>query len=141
LDDDWLTQFKVDGHSWASVEHYYQGSKYKNGFPDFYLQFSMDSGSEISKSTDLARDATSTTGKKKGVSLRPKNVTIDANFYGERSKVVREEALKAKFQQNEDFKQLLLNTNDAKLIHFVRGEKAEPDSILMKVRKELRSST
>lgn len=137
LDDDWLTQFKVDGHLWASVEHYYQGSKYKNGFPDFYLQFSMDSGSEISKSTDLVRDATSTTGKKKGVSLRPKNVTIDANFYGERSKAVREEALKAKFQQNEDLKQLLLATNDAKLIHFVRGEKAEPDSILMKIRKEL----
>jgi len=139
LDDDWLTQFKTDGHLWASVEHYYQGSKYKNGFPDFYLQFSLDSDSEISKSAELARDATSTTGKKKGVSLRPKNVTVDSNFYGERSKAIREEALKAKFQQNEDLKQLLLNTNDAKLIHFVRGEKAEPDSILMKVRKELRS--
>jgi len=139
LDDDWLTQFKTDGHLWASVEHYYQGSKYKNGFPDFYLQFSLDSDSEISKSAELARDATSTTGKKKGVSLRPKNVTVDSNFYGERSKAIREEALNAKFQQNEDLKQLLLNTNDAKLIHFVRGEKAEPDSILMKVRKELRS--
>lgn len=139
LDDDWLTQFKADGHLWASVEHYYQGSKYKSGFPDFYLQFSLDSDSEISKSTDIARDASSTTGKRKGVSLRPKNVTVDSNFYGERSKSVREEGVKAKFEQNEDLKQLLLNTNDAKLIHFVRGEKAEPDAILMKVRKELRS--
>jgi len=138
LDDDWLTQFKVDGHLWASVEHYYQGSKYKAGFPDFYLQFSLDSDSEISKSAELARDATSTTGKKKGVSLRPKNATVDSNFYGERSKVVREEALKAKFQQNEDLKQLLISTNDAKLIHFVRGEKAAPDELLMKIRKELR---
>jgi len=139
LDDDWLTEFKADGHLWASVEHYYQGSKYKSGFPDFYLQFSLDSDSEISKSTDIARDATSTTGKRKGVSLRPKNVTVDSNFYGERSKAVREEGVKAKFEQNEDLKQLLLNTNDSKLIHFVRGEKAEPDSILMKIRKELRS--
>jgi predicted NAD-dependent protein-ADP-ribosyltransferase YbiA (DUF1768 family) len=73
------------------------------------------------------------------VSLRPKNVTVDSNFYGERSKAVREEGVKAKFEQNEDLKQLLLNTNDSKLIHFVRGEKAEPDSILMKIRKELRS--
>jgi predicted NAD-dependent protein-ADP-ribosyltransferase YbiA (DUF1768 family) len=139
LDDDWLTQFKADGHLWASVEHYYQGSKYKAGFPDFYLQFSLDSDSEISKSTDIARDATSTTGKRKGVLLRPKNVTVDSNFYGDRSKSVREEGVKAKFEQNEDLKQLLLNTNDAKLIHFVRGEKAKPDAILMKVRKEFRS--
>jgi predicted NAD-dependent protein-ADP-ribosyltransferase YbiA (DUF1768 family) len=139
LDDDWVAQFTADGHVWASVEHYYQGSKYKNGFPDFYLQFSLDSDSEISKSPDLARDATSTTGKKKGVSLRPKNVIIDSNFYGERGKAVREEGVKAKFEQNEDLKQILLSTNDAKLIHFVRGEKAEPDAILMKVRKELHS--
>jgi predicted NAD-dependent protein-ADP-ribosyltransferase YbiA (DUF1768 family) len=138
FDDDWLTQFNVDGHVWASVEHYYQGSKYKAGFPDFYLQFSLDSDSEISKSAELARDATSTTGKKKGVSLRPKNATVDSNFYGERSKAVREEALKAKFEQNEDLKQMLLATNDAKLIHFVRGEKAAPDELLMKMRKELR---
>jgi predicted NAD-dependent protein-ADP-ribosyltransferase YbiA (DUF1768 family) len=138
LDDDWLTQFKADGHLWASVEHYYQGSKYKAGFPDFYLQFSLDSDSEISKSAELARDATSTTGKKKSVLLRPKNATVDSNFYGERSKAVREEALKSKFQQNEDLKQMLLATNDAKLIHFVRGEKAAPDELLMKIRKELR---
>jgi predicted NAD-dependent protein-ADP-ribosyltransferase YbiA (DUF1768 family) len=138
LDDDWITQFKADGHLWASVEHYYQGSKYKNGFPDFYLQFSLDSDSEISKSPDLARDATSTIGKNKSVLLRPKNTTVDANFYGERSKAVREEGLKAKFEQNEDLKQLLLNTNDAKLIHFTRGEKAKPDTILMKIRKDLR---
>lgn len=139
LDDDWIAQFKADGHLWASVEHYYQGSKYKAGFPDFYLQFSLDSDSEISKSTDIARDATSTTGKRKGVSLRPKNVTVDSNFYGERSKTVREEGVKVKFEQNEDLKQMLLATNDAKLLHFVRGEKAEPDTILMKVRKYLRS--
>jgi predicted NAD-dependent protein-ADP-ribosyltransferase YbiA (DUF1768 family) len=99
----------------------------------------LDSDSEISKSTDIARDATSTTGKKKGVLLRPKNVTVDSNFYGDRSKSVREEGVKAKFEQNEDLKQMLLATNDAKLIHFVRGEKAKPDAILMKVRKELRS--
>jgi predicted NAD-dependent protein-ADP-ribosyltransferase YbiA (DUF1768 family) len=139
LDDDWITQFKADGHLWASVEHYYQGSKYKAGFPDFYLQFSLDSDSEISKSAELARDATSTTGKKKGVLLRPKNATVDSNFYGERSKAVREEALKSKFQQNEDLKQMLLATNDAKLIHFIRGEKAAPDELLMKIRKEFRS--
>lgn len=138
LDDDWTAQFKADGHLWASVEHYYQGSKYKNGFPDFYIQFSLDSDSEISRTPELARDATSSAGKRKNVILRPKNVTVDPNFYGERSNAVREEAVRAKFQQNEDLKQMLLSTNDAKLVHFVRGEKGKSDNILMKVRKELR---
>jgi predicted NAD-dependent protein-ADP-ribosyltransferase YbiA (DUF1768 family) len=137
LDDEWIAQFTLDGHKWASVEHYYQGSKYKNGFPDFYLQFSLDSDSEISKSVSLAKDATSTTGKKKGVILRPKNVVIDSNFYAERSASTREEALLSKFQQNEDLKQLLLSTNDSKLIHFIRGKAADPDIILMKIRSKL----
>lgn len=139
LDDDWMVQFKADGHLWNSVEHYYQGSKYKNGFPDFYLQFSLDSESEISRNVELARDATSSTGKRKDVVLRPKNVIVDSNFYGQRSKAIREEGVKSKFQQNEDLKQMLLSTNNAKLIHFVRGEKAEPDAILMKVRNGLLS--
>ena len=148
LDDAWTeAPFKVQGKKWASVEHYYQGAKFKKHFPDFMAQFSLDSGTEISKDVDLARIAGSKTGvpvsakdKKKvkaGMSLRPSNVVIDPDFYGERSEQERETALQAKFGQNADMRQLLLATKNAKLVHFVRGAEGETDHLLMKVRHDL----
>lgn len=136
LDDSWNEAiFTIDGKKWGSVEHYYQGAKFKNGFPDFSLQFSLDSESEISKSVELAIAAGGPNGKKKSKILRPVNVKIDPNFYGDRSAKERELALSAKFSQNEDLKQMLLATRNAKLNHFIRGNPAEPDHLLMKVRK------
>ncbi len=148
LDDAWTeAPFKVQGKKWASVEHYYQGAKFKKHFPDFMKQFSLDSDSEISKDVDLARIAGSKTGspitakdKKKvkaGMSLRPSNVVIDPDFYGERSEQERETALQAKFGQNADMRQLLLATKNAKLVHFMRGAEGETDYLLMKVRHDL----
>lgn len=148
LDDAWTdTPFKVQDKKWASVEHYYQGAKFKKHFPDFMAQFSLDSDSEISKDVDLARIAGSKTGqptsakdKKKvraGMSLRPSGVAIDPDFYGERSEQERETALQAKFGQNADMRQLLLATKNAKLVHFLRGAEGETDHLLMKVRHDL----
>jgi hypothetical protein len=148
LDDAWTeAPFKVQGKKWASVEHYYQGAKFKKHFPDFMKLFSLDSDSEISKDVDLARIAGSKTGQptsakdkkkvKAGMSLRPSDVVIDPDFYGERSEQERETALQAKFGQNADMRQLLLATKKAKLVHFVRGAESETDHLLMKVRNEL----
>ena len=147
LDDDWTeAPFKLDGHRWASVEHFYQGSKFKKHYPDFTLQFSLDSDSEISKDADLARAAGSKTGKpegkgkgkvKAGTNLRPSNVQIDPDFYGARSENERLDAVRAKFSQNADLKQMLLLTKKAKLMHFIRGAPAEADHVLMAVRRDL----
>lgn len=145
LDDSWdKSQFTIDKLKWASVEHYYQGSKFRKGFPDFYKQFSLDSDSEISKDVEIAKVAGSTSGtmKKKGakeqVILRPKSIIIDPDFYGQKRNLVeRELGVRSKFAQNEDSKQLLLATKTAKLIHFVRGDGYETDSILMNIRNEL----
>jgi len=148
LDDSWTeTHFKLDGHAWASVEHYYQGAKFKKQNPEFSRQFSLDSGSEISKDVDLAQAAGNKSGKpltakakskvKAGMVLRPANVQIDPDFYGERSVQERAEAVRAKFTQNEDAKQMLLATRKAMLVHFVRGAEAEPDHTLMRVRHML----
>lgn len=138
LDDDWTESiFTLDGHKWSSVEHYYQGAKFKNGFPDFTLQFSLDSESEISKSVELARAAGGLSGKRKNKLLRPTKVVIDPNFYGERNESERETGVRAKFTQNQDMKSLLISTQNAKLNHFIRGAPAVADDALMKIRREL----
>ena len=149
LDDNWTqSPFTLDGHRWASVEHYYQGAKFKKQNPDFALQFSLDTeSSEIAKDVELARAAGSRSGKAVGKArskvvgddmlLRPKSVIPDADFEGDRSQIERIAAVRAKFTQNEDLKRLLLATRDAKLVCFVRRDEAEPDYILMNVRREL----
>ena len=87
--------------------------------------FSIDNtSSEIAKDIDLAVSAGSKNGranskakgklKDKDTLLRPKNIDIDPDFYGERSEIEREIALTSKFEQNEDLKGLLLNTKNAK---------------------------
>lgn len=150
LDDAWITQFRIDGHLWASVEHYYQASKFKKGFPDFYLQFSLDTGGKDNKmATDVlyARAAGSKTGKykktvekkKMEIQLRPTKVVIDPDFYGGHDKEERETAVRAKFSQNQDLKQLLLATNNAKLVHHVHASDGDIDHILMKIRAELKA--
>jgi predicted NAD-dependent protein-ADP-ribosyltransferase YbiA (DUF1768 family) len=140
LDDSWSdAQFTVDHHKWASVEHYLQGAKYKKGFPDFYVQFSLDSGSEISTDVATAK-AAGESGKLNGKILRPKGVKSDVDYKLGRDMIEREVAVKAKFTQNEDMKQLLLATNDALLNQYISRKPPTPDTILMKIRADLRSA-
>jgi predicted NAD-dependent protein-ADP-ribosyltransferase YbiA (DUF1768 family) len=135
LDDSWnKARFELDGHQWASVEHYYQASKFKKGFPDFYIQFSLDSkDSKFSEDVALAKIA----GGKKPTDYRPKTVIIDPDFYEERNIKERMDALRNKFQQNVDLREMLFLTNPAKLTHFIRRSPVEVDESLMRVRKEL----
>jgi len=116
--------FELDGHQWQSVEHYYHANKFKRGFPDFYLQFSLDSGSELSVDPAMAKAAGGKTGKYKGKQFRPKTVVIDEGFFSDgNNERVLLEGQYAKYSQNETAKSLLLATKDAKLQHFVRGKK------------------
>ena len=130
LDDSFITEFKVDKYKWASVEHYYQASKFKNGFPDYYLQFTLDSESDISKDVTAAK-------KKGNQQGQDKKVKIDPDFYGQRSIEEREKAVKAKFEQNEELKNILIKTYPARLDKFTRGSKPSTDEIVMQVRKQL----
>jgi predicted NAD-dependent protein-ADP-ribosyltransferase YbiA (DUF1768 family) len=142
LDDSWIVPITVDNHRWNSVEHYYLGSQFKKGFPDFYQQFSLDSNTDISKDIGIARAAAGKTGKLKDRVLREKTIKTDPDFFevgiNQRSQEERHNALTSKFNQNLDLKSMLLETKTAKLVHFVRGKEAETDELLMKVRKELR---
>lgn len=137
LDDMWSeSPFTIDKHRWASVEHYMQGTKFKKGFPDFYLQFSLDNPSELSKDAALAK-MVGDISKSKHKNFRPQNIKVDVDYHLGRDDVERELALKAKFEQNADLNQMLKATRDAVLKQFIRRKPAKMDMLLMKVRHKL----
>lgn len=152
LDDEWTDAiFKVDGKIWSSVEHFYQGAKFRKQNPEFRELFATSEEDvkdlEQKKKKDptiatniaLAQGAGSKNGKPKGkktIMLRPANTMIDPDFYGGRNEEERMAALRAKFTQNEDLKQLLMATYPAELKHYTSGPPTS-DIPLMVVRKEL----
>jgi hypothetical protein len=138
LDDMWSgVVMEIDGRKWASVEHYLQYAKFKKGFPDFAILFSLDSNNEFSKDADIAVHAGSETGKHGKKILRAKHIKPDVDYALGRYNEERKVALRAKFTQNEDMKQILLATKRAQLLHFTRRESPQIDTALMRIREEL----
>ena len=133
-------EFKLDGLRWLSVEHFYHASKFKKENPNFYKLFSLDSKSDISNLPAMAKGAGGKTGKFKGKQIRPKKITMDQDFFssGENERVMYR-AQMAKYKQNKEANDVLLATKDAKLQHFVRGQKPIVFYDTMKIREVLSS--
>lgn len=133
------SEFILDDKRWLSVEHYYQGAKFKKENPEFYEQFSLDSGSDISKDANLAKSAGGKSGKSKGKLIRPSNIKMDKDFFKNgRSSNEMKLAQREKYKQNEELKKMLLLTKDAKLTHFSRGSPPILFTETMEIRNELR---
>lgn len=126
-DDRAKALFTLDDHKWRTLEHYLQGSKYRKENPKHYLQFSLDSDSDLSKSPELAQ----TKGKDKDKGIQP-----DADF-GAREEKEREDAQYAKYSQNSYLSDMLLHTRNAKLVQFRRGKPPVVCDELMRVRHRL----
>ena len=141
LDDSYEAPFTLDGMRWNTVIHYFLGSQFKKGFPDFYKEFSLDSNSDISKDLKKARAAGSESGKLDKKLIRDEKIKIDPDFYEigvePRHERERKHALEAKFTQNLDLLQTLMSTKNAKLMQFRRGKEPLVDELLMKVRKNI----
>ena len=142
LSNEWVQPFTLDNHKWNSVEHYYQASKFKQTNPGFYLSFSLDTGSDLSKNVEMAKSAGGKTGKwevddKDVVLLRAENVEIDPDFYKSRYNKELYDAQYAKFTQNKELKDLLMATKNAKLMHYVNNKPLEEYKQLMEIREKL----
>jgi len=137
LDRTWVQKFEAEGHHWASVEHFYQAGKFKESSPDFYEQFSLDSGSELSQDPFMAKGAGGVSGKYKGLKIRPEEVGAPMAFFGQQQVERMRAGHRAKYQQNPDLKAMLLATKQAELAHFRHKQPLETYEVLMEVRKDL----
>ena len=133
LDDKWEIPFQLEGHMWNSVEHFYQANKFKNN-PEFYLSFSLDSGTDLSKKSDMAKAAGSKSGKYEEILLRPVEVTVDPKYDENEKEKVLKQARFAKFSLNPEFKEILLSTNKAKLMGSCKSSKPVLEEDLMFIR-------
>ena len=143
LDNEWPSAFMLDGHRWQTIDHYLSAVQFKDKFPEFYLSFSLESGTPLSKDLELVKCAQSASGKCRGSKgepgqlIRPKEVTLES-LSKEREKIELENALLAKFSQNEDLKTLLLQTKNAALAHYKKSSEPILQETLMIIREKLK---
>ena len=137
-----IAPFRLDGMDWLTVEHYYQGSKFKKENPDFYRTFSIQSGTEMSKHPAMAKAYGGKSGKYQGKQIRPRSIQMDADFFvGENTRGDQEmfDAQQAKFTQNQNMRDVLLATKDAQLIHTMpRSTQVIPFDNLVYLRDQMK---
>ena len=138
LSNFWEEEFELDGRKWLSVEHYYQGSKFKTNNNKYYLEFSLNSGSVLSKDPVMAKTAGSKTGKQGSKQIRPPDIKMDEDFFTSgRNTEEMNRAQLAKFMQSDKLKQVLTATKNARLMHYQRGAEPVEFTNLMKIRNDL----
>lgn len=122
----WPVEVEIDGKIWPSTEHYYQAQKTLD--PEFAERIRLSPTSDDAKKLGNSEECV----------YRPDWDTWKI--------VAMRRALKAKFTQHEDLKELLLDTGDSILIedsardfYWGRGADGTGKSMLGKLLMELRS--
>ncbi len=122
------TPFDVSGFRWNSVEHMFQGYKLNLVNPQLAYTFSLNSQSPLSFA-----DGSEAQKQRKAAILSPEQL---AQWDAMKDNVLYH-ALKAKFTQNPELRNLLLATGTAELWHGAPRTPASRQYILEKVRSEL----
>ncbi len=131
LSNFWVAPFVVQGVNWNSVEHFFQGHKINLASPQQGLLFSLNSGSELSRSGgDVAQK------NRKMVVLTPQQL----QQWEQIKNGVMYAALKAKFSQSPTLRRILLSTGEAELWHSPGRAPAGREMLLERVRAELRGT-
>ncbi|MFO0610031.1 MAG: NADAR family protein [Polyangiales bacterium] len=125
--------FTLDGMRWATVEHFFQASKFVDSDPGYYRGFSLDSGSALARGDGAAAKRA---GGRGGRPMSP----AQAAGWEKRKAAVMRRALEAKYRQNDEHRAALLATWPAKLTHRpLRARHAVVETPLMEVRALLRA--
>ena len=135
LSNMYKSEFVCDKHRWLSIEHYIQGNKFKHQ-DDIYKEFTLESNSPLSREPELARYYG--LGKmKNGKRVRPKDVKLDPTYD---ESVAYTSAIECKINQDQVFKQALIETQDAKLVLQIPYKPVREQIELMTIRNKLKVS-
>jgi predicted NAD-dependent protein-ADP-ribosyltransferase YbiA (DUF1768 family) len=135
LHDNWIQPFKVDNHAWNSVTHFLLAHKFGED-SKYFAFFTSEANTPLSKDVKLAIAAGSKTGKLNGKLIRPKEIKI---AHPTTSKKKYRKALMSKFEQNEELRDILLSTKNAKLVFYKKNFASIIADDLMIIREMLRS--
>ena len=126
----WPIEIEIDGNTFQSIEHYMEGNKFIN-YPDLFKQFTLESNSTLSRHPEKAvlMGAENST-------IRDKKYKINPSYSGNKSELM-DKALRQKFLKNDEFKKILKETNNAKIMEYRRAKYPRVMDELMKLRQEL----
>lgn len=139
LSNFYIYPIKIEGLTFNTVEHYYQGSKFRLNNYAYYSTFTLESQSPWSEDPKQAKKMG---GKHflKHMKKYPEylskfnNVQVDDDFFSIRHGSEMEKALYSKFSKDGLPKTVLLETKDSELYHGTRGVPITRQYILERVR-------
>ena len=121
IDNSWIAPFDLDGKTWASVDHFVEAQRFIKSAPEFFEEFTTQSGSKLSQSSAMAR-AAGKNGKVSGKKILPKGVLPDPTITAAALQDARVRAADAKFKTHSELAELLKLTKDARLMHYIKGQ-------------------